>query len=304
MADKNVLWVQNCCTADVILGDLNVKICVGRTVNIYRINSSLTAERVEKSLESGSLFKRFKSKVLRQVTGPVETRPATLDQLKTAKGTIVARKTKTSIVIDPNQPDEEEGIEKKGFDFADYGVSDVAKPTKGENGSVILNANQDETVKPPLVSPTSKNIIEDLRKKASNPMGPIAKMNQPNNAPFVVVDNRPAATPEPVKEKPPVVKSSPQDELPVPQTATKTNNGMVIVGGEEPARSIQAIAKGTQDTEVIPNDDISGADKVIDGLKDDEGMRIATKTKEGVVIMKTVDETEEKPVKKVKAKKT
>jgi hypothetical protein len=43
---------------------------------------------------------------------------------------------------------------------------------------------------------------------------------------------------------------------------------------------------------------VVGADKVIKGLKDDEGMRIATKTKEGAVIMKTADE----PKKAVKKK--
>ena len=300
--NKNVYWIQNISTSDVTMGDLNLTVRMGRTIDIYRINPSLTPEKVEQSLASGSLFKRFRSGVLRPVTGPVDARPPNLDHLKTAQGTIVARKTKTSVIIDPNQPESEDGSPQKGFDFADYGVSDTAAPIKGDHGSVVLNAKQDDIATPPPVSLTSKQIIDDLRKKSSNPMGQLARINMPSKTPFVVVDNRTDPTPEspeaPVAPPGKATPSTPQDALPTPQTMTKTNNGMVIVGGEEPARSIKAVAKGTQDTETIPDDDVVGADKVIKGLKDDEGMRIATKTKEGAVIMKTADEPAKKAVKK------
>ena len=310
MVEQKELWVQNSGTADVILGDLNIKVNVGRTLNIYKSNPFLTDEQVAKSLASGSLYKRFQTKALRQVKGPVTPKPPGLDQLKTAKGTIVARKTKTSVIIEPTQADEGE---EKAFEFADYGINEVVQHEKDKKGSVVVNVKQYDVEKDNPVSPTGKDIIENLKNNVTDPIGPLAKLNSPGNAKFVVVDNRKDQQPQYTPEVPVAVAPPPappvKEVVPEPEKVTqavKTTSGTVVIGTEEdkepPPRSLKAIKKGSQDTEMIPDDDVDGADKVIENsvppvvVPKQEGMRVATRTEEGVIVMKVNDDdAAEKP---------
>jgi hypothetical protein len=147
MESENILWVQNQGTADVSLSDLGVKVPAGQTVNVYKYNPYLTVAQVEKSLESGALSKRLESKVLRIVDKKVTSNPHALNKLKESNETVLAKKTKSSVVIESKTEEPEEG---GSFGFADYGISDIGPDvaTTKEDGSVFVTAKQDDLDEP------------------------------------------------------------------------------------------------------------------------------------------------------------
>jgi len=297
MVEKNVMWLQNPGTADVSLADLGVKVPAGKTINVYQANPYLTVEQITISKKTGSLARRLDSGIIRIVRAPVANRPPTLDHLKASKKAVTARKTKTSVVIDADSVDESEG---GGFEFADYGVNDIApivRPER-ENDSVLVNVKQDAAEAPQKVSAQSKDIMENFQKNASDPIGPLAPMESPPGTPMVVVKTPKAEKQEPVKA--PVVVADPTQapEAPKPEVAKKQDGAVVVGTQTDQVRSLKAVAKGTQDGDVVPDDDIEGADKVIKEERP-EGMRVATKTKDGVIVMQLKEDKEEatdKPV--------
>jgi len=151
MKDKNALWLQNYTVMDVSLDDLNVVVKSGMTINVYKYNPVLTVEQVQKSLESGSISRRLKTKTLKIVKKAISSRPVILDRIKQSDKPMMIKQTKSSIIITPESVLDEPGKDK--FDFADYGVNveESAKPlppqppvlpvppaTKNADGSVTI----------------------------------------------------------------------------------------------------------------------------------------------------------------------
>lgn len=303
MVEKNVMWLQNPGTSDVSLADLGVKVPAGQTINVYQANPYLTAEQVTISKKTGSLARRLDSGILRIVRSPVTARPPTLDHLKASNKIVTAKKTKTSVVIDADAVDESEDGK---FEFADYGVNDiapVAKPEKTKD-SVFVNVKQDEVPETQKVSTQSKDIMENLKKNASDPVGPLAPMESPPNTPMVVVTPKKEEKQEPVKAPIAVGTPTPEPEAKKPEVVKKQDGAVVVGEQKDKVRSLKAIAKGTQDGDVIADDDVEGADKVIKEERPKDGMRVATKTKDGVIVMQVgEEEATNKPVKKPKPSK-
>jgi hypothetical protein len=273
----NSLWVQNLGTSDVSLSDLGVKVPAGKTINVFKSNPYLTKAQVDLSLQSGALSKRITNGTVRLVTGPVAEKPHNLGKKLVSKEFTV-RKTKTSVVIDASTPNEEGG---EKFDFADYGGVDFENVVKHEkvSDSVVVSAKNDDAEPQPV---SEKATMENLRQKWTDATGPLATTISPKDSPAVIlkVVEQKEVIVAPVESKPmPKIEAA---VAPV-EKITKTQTGMVIVG-EEPARSVRAVAKGTQDTEIMLDDQIE-ADKII---KDEapKGMRVATKSKDGVIVMK------------------
>lgn len=286
MEVKNFLWIQNSGSSDVSLSDLGVKVLAGKTINIYKANPYLTVEKVEQSKKLGSLFRRLITKTLKIVAGPVSENLNVTRQLKASKNSVMAKKTKSSVIVEPNMPNEE----GEKFEFADYGVNDIVAVK--DDKSVVMSVKQDEPVEVKTETQIQK-VREETVKNSTDSIGPIADMASPKDSMAVVV------------------KPTKQDPTPKPE-AKKTQAGSVVVGEEvDKPRSLKAIAEGKQDSGLVLEDDAAGADKVIKFAqeedlktitKGEEGMRIATKNEEGVVVVE-VKEKSEKKVRKPKSSK-
>ena len=280
MKVENALWVQNLGTSDVSLGDLGVKVPAGKTINIYKWNPYITVEQVEKSKTSGSLLKRLDSEVLKIVVGPVIVAPHLIDQIKESKRIVTAKKTKSSIIIGPESGNEEEG---KKFDFADYGITDVQKIEK-EKDSVLVNVRQDEEAIKSInsVGFQSKKIMEDFQQKAVDPLGPLAETSSPNNS-FITV-------------KPPIKSLKKSEELlPVkPEVKKLVLDNTIVVEQTDQLKP----------SNIVKDDIQESADKIIEIEKPkEEGMRVATRTEKGVIIMELKEEEPEKTMDKPVVKK-
>jgi len=264
------LWLLNTTSSDVLLGDLNVKVPTGKTVNLFAANPYLTDEQVSKSKVNGSLFKRLQNKVLKVVAGNNKKRPASLDKILESKEPVMAKRTKTSVVIEPT---EVAAVEGKGFEFADYGLGDLeSSEVNREQGSVIVKAKQDavpkevadtETV-PTADSNLSKQstvVMDTQKKNMSNPIGKLAN-SMVANQPFVVT-------------KPPVeIKEEPAFKAELPKI-TKAGT-TVLVGQELQVRDLKAVVAEQKGEEVEPK---------IQMVKLEIDARVATKTKDGAIIM-------------------
>ena len=294
MESKQELWLTNLSKADVSLSDLGVKVPIGKTVNVYKVNPYLTVQQVEKSKRDGALFKRLSgtNPTLRIVKKDTRARPAVLDQLKQSKEAVKIKKTKSSVVIENIQEENEDG---EKFDFADYGVS--ASPDASqvrEQASVFVKAKEDKpavkqssdvVTKPKVdtgVSKQSAVVMDTMVKNLTNPVGPLADMVTKGNDPFVV-----AKPPAPTKE--PVTK-------PKQRTKVAKETGAVMVD------AVKEVKETTKKFNTVKRSNASPDDAImVEKTKFDA--KVATKTDAGAVIMelKEVPKTEQvkaKPSKK------
>lgn len=289
--NNNELWLHNPTTADVSISDLGVKVPAGKAVNVYQINPYLTVSKVKDSLSSGALARRLESRALRRITKGTTVIPPTLNQLKESDGTVHAKKTKTSVVIETKTDDPEEG---ESFGFADYGINDLGEDVSAarEDGSVFVSAKQDEATEPdkgsPLkpvlesgVSNQSQIVMKHLQESMTDPTGPIAEATTPTQSqPFTVV-------------------KSPQDTneekvalSPTGHPVSRDESGAVVVGDEKKPRSIRTVKKAMEegaDDYTLQGDDEEGADEVIDFPKTGFDSKVAEKTEDGSVVMKILE---------------
>jgi len=284
------LWVQSLGASDSNVSDLGVKIPAGKTVDVFKYNPYLTEAQVKKSLESGALSRYIESGRVRIVQKQVTERPKTVDQIKQSNQTVKAKKTKSSVVIEMDTEEPEEG---EGFEFADYGVNDIISHKK-EGDAVVVTAKQDEDepeetgvkLEPKEETGYSKQtqIVMDTAEKATDPTGPLAETATNQSQPFVVVKG---------DQKPPV-KEEPEKEAEKPEVMVG-DKGQVIVGEQEKPRSILSVKKAQEedaDPYSLPDDDEAGADKAIELEKEDTGMRVATKTKDGAIVIELKEDEE------------
>lgn len=296
--DKKELWVQNPGGSDVSLSDLGVKVPAGKTVNVYRYNPYLTEAKVSESLESGALSKRLANGLLKLVKKGVKTRPQMLDQIKESKEMLKAKKTKSSVVIEPTTDPSEEG---ENFEFADYGLGEIspAVSQQKDGAAVVVTAKQDE--EPESVEETvleakqsvsmskQAQIVMDTAAKSTNPYDSVAE-DRATNKPYVV------PTPEP---EVPVAK----EEIKLTPKVTKGPTGEITVGDPVKPRSLKAVKGGKEDTSTEVLDyDADGADKVINLDNTESGMKVASKSEGGAIVME-LSEGEEVADKKEATKK-
>jgi len=307
--NPNELWVLNRTTSDVSLGDLGVKVPAGKAVNIYKINPYLSIAQVETSRNMGSLSKRLAAKILIVVKKAVRNAPHMLKQLKESSDTTIkAVKTKSSVVIEPetdmNQSDD-------GFEFADYGVNDIGpsvNQAKQEDGTIVVTTKQENTesessgieLKPTIESGISKQsqiVMRATQEAMTDPTGPHAEASTATHTkPFTVVK-----PPNPPKEDVP-----PEVIAPTGETVSKSESGAIVVGDKKKPRSIRTVKKAQEDDTddyTLPGDDEVGADEVIGFEKTEYDSKVATKTKDGAVIMRIKEEKEKPAVKKTVTKK-
>lgn len=327
--NPNELWVLNRTTSDVSMGDLGVKVPAGKALNIYKANPYLTKAQVETSRDMGSLSKRLATGTLVIVKRAVKDAPHALKQLKeSSETTLKAVKTKSSVVIEPEQDTEESG---EGFDFADYGVSDIGPSvdqSKQEDGTIVVTVAQDDEaddvsgveMKPTLESGVSKQsqvVMRAAQEAMTDPTGPHAEASASSQSkPFTVV--KPPSPPklETTEEATTAddaaaaaLKARQQEKTavaPTGETVSKDETGAVVVGGQKKTRSIRRVKKAQEegtDDYTLPGDDEVGADEVIDFEKTRYDSKVATKTEDGAIVMKLKEEEEKAAVKKTVTKK-
>lgn len=303
----NELWLLNRTTSDVSLGDLGVKVPAGKAVNVYHVNPYLTTAQVAASREIGSLSKRLVTRTLIVVKRAVKDLPQVIKNIRASKGTTIkAVKTKSSVVLEPEMDVGEESGE--GFEFADYGVVDIGpsvQQVKQEDGIIVATATQDEDgeqdhgvqLKPTLESGISKQsqiVMRAAQEAMMDPTGPHAEASVPTQS-FTVV--KPPKPPEP----------EPEGISPTGQTVSKDESGAVVVGNEKKPRSIRTVKKAQEedgkDDYTLKGDDEVGANEVIKFQKTKYDSKVATKTKDGAVIMKLKEDEDKPEVKKVMTKK-
>lgn len=290
MKNENILWVKNPGGTDVSLSDLGVKVPAGKTVNVYAVNPYLTVEQVEKSRSSGALFKRLESKILIIVTKAVSVVPPTLNQIKESDQPIRARKTKSSVVIEPSTDEPQE--EGDSFDFADYGVNGLGPiEHKRETGAVLVDTFQDQESKElaPAVnlepisesglSKQSQIVMKTTSENMVDPIGPLAETS-------VVTEKQPFAVVKPPKAK---------EELVVEHSAekhiVKDETGTIVVDGKTKHRSIKQIKRAQEDG--VPTEEAE-EDSAINLEETKFDTKIATKTEDGAIVMKLKEEVVEK----------
>jgi len=284
------LWLLNTTKADVSLGDLGVKVLANQTVNVYTFNPYITEEQVKKSMSIGSLQKRIISGALRVVKTDTKKRPTVIDKLKETKQPVMARKTKSSIIVEQT---ETEAVEGKGFEFADYGLGELESEADKKN-LVTVKAKQDElpvevadTETVPKagnsLSTQSAVIMDTQQKGMNNPIGKLAG-TATGLQPYVVTKS-PAGEPE-VQEK---------TKVTLPQI-TKAGETILVVQ-EQQARNIKDVAKVQRSEE----DEVK-----IEMLPPDIDAKVATKTDKGAIVMelKEVPPEVKKEVKPKKVKKS
>ncbi len=269
MVEKQ-LWLQNTSGLDVNLSDLGVQVPAFKTVNVYKANPYLTDLQVQKSLESGAIFKRLEAKTLKVVEGYTNPRPHTLDHVKASTKVIDVIKTKSSVVIDTKDMNVL-GDEDLG-DIADYGF-DLdknlnVKRIKTEDGSVVVEQKFDDVADTNLSATTeittvgsttdqSTSIMVKQVENMTNPVGPISEALTPPQQPHLV-----------------------QPPLPLPEKKQKK------------AKSVKPKVKkqndGTVSVEELPKKEEPKADT------ETYDAQVATKTDKGSVVMKFKEEATDK----------
>lgn len=87
---KKEFWITNISNKNIILADLNLTINAYKSVNLLSKHYHFTLEEIERSVKSGSLFKR-KDKIKIRETAPKEEHIF----IKEDKNTIIPERTKS-----------------------------------------------------------------------------------------------------------------------------------------------------------------------------------------------------------------
>lgn len=260
------LWLFNATTSDVSISDLGVKVPAGESINVYSTNPHLTEEQVDKSRRYGALLKRLEGAqpVLKVVNKKVSNGKAVVRKIHQSKEPIRAVKNRSTIVIEPTT---EEITDDKGFDFADYGVdTTIASPVK-ESIGVVIKTKEDQVVEPVSVQ------VDDPS-KPSNPMGKMMETVAPTNS-FVVVK-------ETVPEVKVVTKSKTKEPIKVGRVESVQSEAKIEMA-EIKSEELVAVKK---DCGVVieSKSDIEFLDSL--PINPKEGMRVASRTKNGITVMK------------------
>lgn len=143
-AADNHYWIKNITGSDLLFSELDVKIESMTEVDLLRKNPSLTLVKIVNSAKSGSLKKGFDLKKIIKLAKPtVVTNIATYTNKISESLKPIPSRSKTSVVINPNEHDyiEELSEDFKKSDelkFVDY-AEGFADPSMDYEDVVISN---------------------------------------------------------------------------------------------------------------------------------------------------------------------
>lgn len=249
------LWLQNQNNVDVSLSDLGVKVGANKTIEVFAYNPYLTEDQVTKSLNSGSISKRLKSGALKKVAGKPSDKEHGVGVLESVTRPTNNVRVRSSVIVEPKQ--EEDLIVEDLMDIADYGLDGLEENVnmvKNPNGAVTVEQKTEEVpVEEKLVKPDLK--IEKLQNTSTQSIYVTVNdsVEQENALPTHIVEPPKEAITQPPEDKP-VVKEEPK--------VIATEESVAV----EPPKNKE--------------------EKPVDAGEKKEGMRIATKTKSGITVMK------------------
>jgi hypothetical protein len=307
------LWLFNASTSDVSVSDLGIKVPAGESINVYTTNPYLTEEQVQKSQKYGALLRRLSGEnpVLKVVQKKISNGKAKVRKIQESKEPITAIKTRSTVTIE--QKVTEEVADDGGFDFADYGVdTSIAAPTK-ESVGVVIKAKED-AVEPVIMS---RDDLANSTEKQTSPMGKMAEVVIPKNT-FAVI--KPAEkvvnTRQVIKEVrsqqsitrfDPDSQASSEKVIKYDDSAKKETVVKVVVPQtKEPVRigRVETMQSGAKiEVAKVKSEDMAATKKdcgvvienksdveFLDSLpakpKEEGNMRIASRTKNGITVMK------------------
>lgn len=266
---RQELWLYNTTEGDISISDLGVKVLAGSSTNVYKANPYLTEEQVNKSLKYGVLCNKIESGTLKMVNKRVNTGKEVVSRIKQSDTPIKATKTRSGVVIEPETTEEIQ--DRSGFDFADYGIDEDIVSKVAENKAVVIKAKED----PVVVEKAQVNMLE----QPSNPMGKLAELKTVPNSSAIVVDD----TIKQDKPKPKKVKAAKE---PVKVTRTETPEPDIVA--EEVKTSETKVVKSGEGVVVEQvKSDLDFLDSLAPKKEPESGMRVATRNKSGVIVMKT-----------------
>lgn len=288
---KKELWLKNNTGSDVNVGDLGVRVLANGTTNVYAYNPYITEQKVKNSIESGSLLKRLESGVLSVVRGSKNPNPHTLNHIKASSGPIEVVKSKSSVFIDTKE--EDVLADEDLGDIADYGLGELGHNNtanvRTRDGSVVVEQKEDfpenevsdvqvqfEKVKSSTVSEQSVVAVTKQVKAQIDPIGPMVKDSSPMDQPFVVIN-------APETEEFPILQETKQTNK-----VKKVGESFVVDGMETDKRSLK-----TPKAEV---------DSVINEESTTYDAQVATKDKNGSIVMQVKEVATEENVKVEKPK--
>jgi hypothetical protein len=255
------LWILNLSKKIVAVEDLNFKVQIGAVINVYSHNPDLTEDQVERSMKSGSLLESLDSEKLKIVTKKASGGKAHIRQITQSNEPIKAIKTRTSILIKPTV---DEATDEPGFDFADYGFDASVMTPKKDGAGVVLEAKEDPVE---IINAPKATINHE-------PLGSMLETSAPTSS-FVVVKNE--TKPAEVKVEVPKAKEPGK----VSSLETVGHEAKIEIAEVKP-QELVAVKKGSG--VVIENkSDVDFLDSL--PTKED-GMRVASRTKNGITIMK------------------
>jgi hypothetical protein len=259
------LWLYNATDSDVSLSDLGVKVPSKSSVNVYKYNPYLTEAQVQQSMEDGSLAKRLAgpSPILRVVQNKVNSGKEQINQIKISGKPIIATHTKTSVVIDPAEDTQQiDGT----FDFADYGVESSVVESVVVEDAVVVKAKTDTT-----------DSLQSSKPQEPIQQGPMTTV--PGEIQKIEVINSVSM---------PKAETPAKEETPTKSSVRAKEN--VKVARKETQQSEALITINTTITETAPVKTESGSvvmadTEFLDSLEP-KGMRVASRSKNGITVMK------------------
>lgn len=270
---KKELWLQNNGTSDINLSDLGVKVPAGTTINVFAYNPYLSEEQVKKSMEEGSTGARLKAGLIRQVAGKPQDKE--VKQIQVSKEPVKIVKERSSIFVETKSDEILEADDLTGI--ADYGLDGVdAVKVKVENGATVVEQKDDnptfadpsnaeakmEIVAGKNISDQSVMVMAKQLESQSNPVGKIVPSASEGENFYIEGSGAPKVQ----AKKEMVVVAQEKDDA------------------DEPAESEKPEAVKEGDTVVLT----PKKDRIED--KKSDGMRVATKNKDGTVVMTLKEE--------------
>lgn len=322
--NEKELWLKNTSGSDVNLSDLGVKVRRGKVINVFKYNPHLTLDKVKQSMESGSLSKRLLSGVLSKASGPVNSRPNSLNKVGLSDKSVTIKKSNTSVLVESGNKDlGSDNQQDDSFGFADYGISDLGEVVQEKSGAaVVVRQNEgeepvnpgEEILKPvESTNPVSKQSLitmQSQKEKMESPLGkqaPVVDTPALTAQPFIIT--KPDGTPEvrsltkEAKVESKTAKKKAKKKVSKKKLINPKVSGNVITpqsGIDASSRVVsltQALNKEAKalgvDVADLPEDVVIAIEAVIIGdriIKDDAkgkfDSQVATKTKDGATVMK------------------
>jgi hypothetical protein len=153
-------WYKNNTPNDINLrGELGFKFPAYKTINLYKINPSLTSEQILKSEECGLLLKCVESnKILKLPFAPPPPANLVPAAIKEANKPIPSR-SKSSVVMDMQELDYVEDMEH-GFRTDAKSAEEYAKFADGFSEPMVLDSDG-ETFQAVVIPPGEETIVID-----------------------------------------------------------------------------------------------------------------------------------------------